>query len=139
MKMFTVIKDNCSEVQPSFNESISKKRLRLLQNNLIKKPLNKAKNLNRRKKLYVNSDQDSVSKRSSCYRGVSRNGDSWQVLIMVKKVKRYIGTYNDEQTAAKVYDKVAIQNHKNKAKTNFFYTDDEIKQILSEDHILTVD
>lgn len=49
--------------------------------------------------------------RSSRYRGVSRNGHHWQVLIMVNKKKRYIGRYLNDQEAARAYDKAALQNH----------------------------
>ena len=34
---------------------------------------------------------DRKTKRRSGYRGVSRNGASWQVLMMINKVKTYIG------------------------------------------------
>ena len=68
--------------------------------------------------------------RNSKYRGVSRNGHRWQVLIMVARKKRYVGTYFTEDEAEKAYDTAAIQNHGLKAKTNFSYTLDEIKQML---------
>ena len=68
-------------------------------------------------------------KRGSKYRGVSKNGNQWQVLIMINKKKRYIGNYKTEEEAANSYDIVAIQNHGNKAKTNFYYSPDEILQI----------
>lgn len=68
-------------------------------------------------------------KRGSKYRGVSKNGNQWQVLIMVNKKKRYIGNYKTEDEAASSYDIVAIQNHGKKAKTNFYYTPEEILKI----------
>ena len=64
--------------------------------------------------------------RGSKYRGVSKNGNQWQVLIMINKKKRYIGNYRNEEEAASSYDIVAIQNHGNKAKTNFYYTPEQI-------------
>ena len=67
--------------------------------------------------------------RGSKYRGVSKNGNQWQVLIMINKKKRYIGNYKNEEEAASSYDIVAIQNHGNKAKTNFYYTPEEIQRI----------
>lgn len=76
--------------------------------------------------------------RKSKYRGVSRNGNQWQVLIMIKNSKRYIGSYSTEEKAAQAYDKVAIHYHKTKAKTNFFYNQEEIKQILSETPLIII-
>ena len=67
--------------------------------------------------------------RGSKYRGVSKNGNQWQVLIMINKKKRYIGNYKNEEEAASSYDIVAIQNHGNKAKTNFYYSPEEIERI----------
>ena len=49
--------------------------------------------------------------RGSKYRGVSRNGKTWQVLIMINRNKNYI--------AAKAYDEFAMKYHKNKARLNF--------------------
>jgi len=75
---------------------------------------------------------DGKNSRSSKYRGVSKNGNQWQVLIMANKEKKYIGSYTTELEAARAYDKVALQSHGHKAKTNFDYTPDEIKQIQNE-------
>ena len=69
--------------------------------------------------------------RSSKFRGVSKNGKHWQVLIMIKQKKRYIGNFNNEEEAAREYDKIAIQFHGPKAKTNFQYSEDEINSILA--------
>ena len=69
--------------------------------------------------------------RSSKFRGVSKNGKQWQVLIMIKQKKRYIGNFNNEIEAAREYDKIAIQFHGLKAKTNFEYTEDEINSIIA--------
>jgi hypothetical protein len=35
---------------------------------------------------------------------------------MVMKKKRYVGSYSNEQEAAKAYDKVALQNHGSRVK-----------------------
>lgn len=74
--------------------------------------------------------------RGSRYRGVSRNGNQWQVLIMVAKKKRYVGSYSNEEEAARAYDKAALQNHGTKAKTNFDYVDEELNMIINEPPIL---
>lgn len=46
--------------------------------------------------------------RGSKFRGVSRNGKLWQVLIMIKNKKRYVGSYTNELEAAKAYDFTSI-------------------------------
>jgi hypothetical protein len=46
--------------------------------------------------------------RGSKYRGISKNGNSWQILVMVNRKKKYLGTLPTEEQAAKFYDKVAI-------------------------------
>lgn len=80
-------------------------------------------------------DRSKRGKRGSKYRGVSKNGNQWQVLIMVNKKKRYIGNYKTEDEAASSYDIVAIQNHGKKAKTNFYYTPEEILKIRQDKKI----
>ena len=47
----------------------------------------------------------------SAYRGVSKNGEKWQALITIKGRKRYIGTREDQEEAAQLYDKYAILQH----------------------------
>lgn len=91
--------------------------------------------------LFFSGDEDDKYKnrRGSRYRGVSRNGNQWQVLIMVNKKKRYVGSYSMEEEAAKAYDKAALQNHGPKAKTNYDYTDEELKEILAQPPILRLD
>ena len=68
--------------------------------------------------------------RSSIYRGVSKNGNKWQVLLMNEKIKYYLGNYKSEEVAAKIYDLFAIKIRGNKAKTNFFYTDEQFKNYM---------
>jgi hypothetical protein len=83
----------------------------------------------------INSEKDRKP-RGSKYRGVSRNGNQWQVLIMVNKKKRYVGSYSREEEAARAYDKVALQNHGVKAKTNFDYTKQQVEEILALPQLL---
>ena len=93
-----------------------------------------------------NSVSNNKKPRGSRYRGVSRNGNQWQVkyffnkkvLIMVSKKKRYVGSYSNEEEAARAYDKAALQNHGNKAKTNFDYVDEDLKRIMAEPPILII-
>lgn len=70
-----------------------------------------------------------TNKRRSKYRGVSKNGNKWQALIMVKYKKCYLGSYPSEELAARVYDIFAIQSYGNKARTNFVYNYHQLKKI----------
>jgi hypothetical protein len=79
------------------------------------------------------SNKNSKTKRCSQYRGVSRNGNQWQVMIMIRKRKYYLGTFQTELEAAKHYDVISVKNNGIKAKTNFFYTDKEIEKILAQE------
>jgi hypothetical protein len=73
------------------------------------------------------------SKRGSRFRGVSKNGNQFQVLIMQNKGKSYIGSYNSEEYAARVYDILAIKYRGIKARTNFKYSSQQIKKIYETD------
>ena len=75
----------------------------------------------------------SKKKRSSRYRGVSKNGKKWQVLAMFNKSKNYIGSYNSEEYAAKIYDILSLKYRRTKARTNFKYNDEQIKMIKDTD------
>ena len=57
--------------------------------------------------------------RRSKFRGVSRNGNKWQALIMINRKKNFIGNFNSEEEAANAYDEYAMKYHKNKARLNF--------------------
>ena len=69
------------------------------------------------------------NKRSSKYRGVSKNGYQWQVLMMINNNKYYLGSYPSEELAARIYDIVAIKNRGIKARTNFVYNNNQIEKI----------
>ncbi|CAI2384150.1 unnamed protein product [Moneuplotes crassus] len=68
--------------------------------------------------------------RGSKYIGVSKNGGAWQVYIIINKSKKYVGCYKSKLQAAAIYDKLAINFHGKKAKTNFSYTKREVLQII---------
>ena len=72
-------------------------------------------------------------KRSSKFRGVSKNGNQWQVLLMYKKGKSYVGSYSSEEFAARIYDILAIKLRGVKARTNFKYSYEQIKKIGDND------
>jgi len=68
-------------------------------------------------------------KRSSKYRGVSKNGNKWQVLMMINNKKCFVGNYPSEDLAARIYDIQAIKARGIKARTNFAYNKNQIKKI----------
>jgi hypothetical protein len=70
-----------------------------------------------------------INRRSSKYRGVSRNGNNWQVFLMINRSKTYVGTFPSEEIAARVYDIMSIKYRGIKARTNFIYNNDQIKMI----------
>ena len=74
---------------------------------------------------------DRKTKRRSGYRGVSRNGASWQVLMMINNVKTYVGCYDSEEEGALVYDIVSILFKQRKARTNLSYSKSKLLELLS--------
>ena len=70
-----------------------------------------------------------TKKRSSKYRGVSKNGNKWQVLFMNHENKTYINSYTSEEVAARIYDILSIKKKGIKARTNFSYNNLQIKAI----------
>ena len=145
-----LLKEN--EKTSSTLNMFNKKRKRDIKNNKLvfisgdnkkeKKEIKKAKifNENNQSKENLKKNDENSEKnnkpRGSKFRGVSRNGNQWQVLIMVNKKKRYVGSYSKEEDAARAYDKVALQNHGSKAKTNFDYTKKEVEEILASPQLL---
>ena len=74
-----------------------------------------------------------TSKRRSKYRGVSKNGNQYQVLIMINKKKTYIGSYPIEEDAARIYDILSLKYRGIRAKTNFYYSYKQINEIQKTD------
>ena len=52
---------------------------------------------------------------------------------MINKSKSYVGSYATEELAARIYDIVSLKNHGNKPKTNFNYSKQEIKTLITFD------
>ena len=100
------------------NENINirknkKEKSCIKKNKKEKSCIKKNKNI-QKKALKINS-------RSSRYRGVSKNGNKWQVHIMINKKNKYIGIYDSEEIAARIYDLESIKKNGQKAITNFKY------------------
>ena len=74
-----------------------------------------------------------INRRGSKYRGVSKNGNQYQVLIMANKKKIYIGSYPAEDDAARIYDILTLKFRGIKAKTNYYYSYEQIKKMLELD------
>lgn len=74
-----------------------------------------------------------INRRGSKYRGVSKNGNQYQVLIMINKKKLYIGSFPVEEDAARIYDILSLKFRGIKAKTNYYYSYEQIKKILETD------
>ena len=53
--------------------------------------------------------------------------------MMFKNSKPYIGTYDSEELAARIYDIASIKKIGTKSKTNFLYTNEQIERILKAD------
>jgi hypothetical protein len=76
-------------------------------------------------------NQISGQSRASKFKGVSKNGNNWQVLININYNKKYVGTFETEVQAALAYDFYAISFHKLEAKTNFSYSQELIADMIS--------
>ena len=81
-------------------------------------------------KILKKKNKSIENKRSSKYRGVSKNGNRWQAIMYSKKHKAYIGCYSSEEEAARVYDIMSIKTKGIKAKTNFEYKINQINKIV---------
>ena len=120
------------EESPNLNYNENNNEVKVLKNNkvvyvnsyLLKSP-STSKNLKKLNKISFIGR----SKRSSRFKGVSKNGNQWQVLLMHKKGKSYVGSYISEELAAKIYDILAIKCRGIKARTNFKYNYEQIKKI----------
>ena len=105
------------------NKKIIREEENKSKENISPKPKNKIfiikKVTDREKEAAEEKKMKKYIYRGSKYRGVSRNGKTWQVLIMINRNKNYIGNFKSEDEAAKAYDEYAMKFHKNKARLNF--------------------
>ena len=67
--------------------------------------------------------------RKSIYRGVTKNGKKYQVILSYKRNNKYYGVYPTGEIAARAYDIISIKNKGIKAKTNFKYDLHQIQKI----------
>lgn len=127
-RYFNVIKNND---KLSFDEG-NNNEIKVLKNKkkvYINRHLLNSHSTSRSLKKYKQFKFEIRKKTSSKYRGVSKNGNKWQVLIMINNKKYYKGSYLSEEIAARIYDFMAIKFFGMKARTNFIYTDIQIKKI----------
>ena len=127
-KIFNIIKNNdkCPFDTDSNNE------IKVLKNKkavYINKNLLNSYSTSRTIKKFKQFKFETRKKTSSKYRGVSKNYNKWQVLIMINNKKHYIGSYYSEEIAARIYDILAIKNFGIKARTNFIYNHIQLKKI----------
>lgn len=143
--------DNCININYNNNSNDTQlnKTSKVIENNNIKNSFskyhknfnNEIKFIDNNKIVYINSyllnqkkikkhNRCSEKKRSSKYRGVSKNGNKWQVIIHNKNCKSYINTYSSEEDAARIYDIISLKYRGIKAKTNFEYNNSQIKKII---------
>ncbi len=105
------------QYEKGFSVSVLKKRRHLIE--VLRGKRTNEVVISAHKKVFKGANVNNF--RGSRYRGISKNGNSWQILLMVNRKKKYLGTLPTEELAAKFYDKVAIQYQGAKAKTNFPY------------------
>ena len=93
------------EVEKNFSVSVQKKRKKLVE--LLQSKRQYEVLITPHRKAFKGDNVENF--RGSKFRGISKNGNSWQILVMVNRKKKYLGTLPTEEQAAKFYDKVAIQ------------------------------
>lgn len=120
-------------VENGFSVSVLKKRRRLID--LLRTKRAQEIVIHPHKKVFKGANVNNF--RGSKFRGISKNGNSWQILLMVNRKKKYLGTLNSEELAAKFYDKVAIQYQGVKAKTNYQYNKQQIIDVLKLQPLLS--
>ena len=120
-----IIKNNINQTENNNEIKVLKNNKVVYVNTFLLNSYSTSKNIKKFNKIaFIGRN-----KRSSRYRGVSKNGNQWQVLMMINKSKSYIGSYPSEELAARIYDILALKNRGIKARTNFIYNSKQIKKI----------
>ena len=128
-ELFVVNHENNSINYKNNEVKVFKNRKIVYINQSLLNSNNSTKNLKKVKNIAFIGE----TKRSSKYRGVSKNGNHWQVLFLNKNKKSYVGCYPSEEVAARIYDILEIKKRGFKAKTNFKYCNLQIKKIKDMD------
>ena len=131
LKISIINKDN-NNLSEENNVDNNLRNKNNLSNSIKIKKNNKMIYMNKfliKQKIKKNDETFERKKRSSIYRGVSRNGNSWQVIIYSKYSKGYVGIFKSPEIAARIYDIISIKNKGIKAKTNFQYNIHQIQNI----------
>ena len=75
------------------------------------------------------------------YRGVAKNGNTgWQIMCMVRNKQFFIGTVDNVNLAALIFDLISLQSNGLDTKPNFTYTKLDVIAVLSieqvfDDHV----
>lgn len=69
----------------------------------------------------MNQKKQNRANKSSRFKGVDGNGRRWRAQIRKDKCPIHLGIYNDEEEAARAYDKAAREIFGEYARTNFTY------------------
>ena len=126
------ISDNCYDFVQDNNQKFKNKKkdyFEMNNNSIELKEDTKELNISKYLKDYNKSFNQKRNKFKSRYIGVTKNKKKWQVYIRFNNKNTYLGTYSSEKTAAKIYDIMSIKKKGTKAKTNFKYSESEIKEI----------
>ena len=128
-ELFVVNHENNSINYKNNEVKVFKNRKIVYINQSLLNSNNSTKNLKKVKNIAFIGETE----RSSKYRGVSKNGNYWQVLFLNKNKKSYVSSYSSEEVAARIYDILEIKKRGFKAKTNFKYSNLQIKKIKDMD------
>jgi hypothetical protein len=116
----------------NINEIISEERRRLirkLESSTSERIVFQKRFKNSKKDPKISAD----NYRGSRFWGVSKNKSKWQVMITLNHFKEYKGGFDNEESAARFYDKKSICTFGLKAKTNFTYSKVQVEEILQMD------